>query len=418
MFCAPPEIDRKISEIAHAHSRENIEVRDVLYWSMEETIANTKKILPIWIKQGISYQKHLEAWDDIRNGGVQELPRALLEQEKKTLKEHYGFAAVGDESVHSIRKNEAKTGDLDKILDKCKKFGVTEFGGARMMEEQERELDHEVECERENQRPPQVRPTEPHLCNEVRQFITSGSITQHSNKIIPAFSVLDTTSANVYGGWNAFSPLLLATSDFCDVIQRVWGTGTCTDEFLRPVNWIVSSTVNPDILVILSSYEVNLLLPEIRQSRHVRLHMYSPRVALSMPSYESLDFCPIPSLPYPWQPDINLVDQLNIFAGQLYFRNYEAYERVCGFLGLYLDEPSTEKRVTIHSDGFVAKLSREILGMTRESPFDKSPVPLLRALVGFRRKGQSSIATDMGHVLHGRLLKKQEMDMRGNLQEV
>lgn len=420
MFCGPPEIDRKIAKIAQANNRETIEVRDVLYWCMEETCINARKLLPIWAKQGIGYQKHLNAWNDIGEG--KRFPNGLLEKESKTLQEHYGFERSSDETINSYRKLGSKDGELDKILDKCEDFGVKSFRGARMLEEQERELAHEVECERENQRPPRVGPVKPHLSDEVKQFIATGTLQQtyhrQSTNIIPAFSVLARTSANEHWQQTAFSRGLLATSDFCQVVERGQIKDDTTDDFLRPVNWIVSSIVNRNILVIMSSFEVNRLLPEIRESPHVLLHMYSPQVTRSTPSYELLDFCPVPRLPYPWQPNIPLIDQLNIFAGQLYFRDYKAYERVCGFLGLYLDETSSEKRAAIHSDGFVDKSDRQALGMRYESPFVKSPVTLLRALVGFRRKGQSYMTTHMGHVLHGRLLTKEDFEMQGLQDEV
>jgi hypothetical protein len=138
--------------------------------------------------------------------------------------------------------------------------------------------------------------------------------------------------------------------------------------------------------------------------------MYSPQITRATPSYELLDFCPIPR-PNPWQPNVSLVDQLNIFAGQLYFPNYQAYQRVCGFLGLYLEETTSAKRDAIHSDGFVSKADRHALGMKYDSPFIRSPVTLLRALIGFRRKGQSYIATHMGHILHGRLLTEEDIEL-------
>lgn len=420
LFCGPPEIDRKILGIAQAHNREAVDVRDVLYWCMEETCINARKLLPIWAKQGISYQKHLNAWNDINKG--ERFPRDLLEKESKSLKEHYGFERPRDETVESYRKPGAKNGELDKILDKCKDFGVKSFSGARMLEEQERELAHEVECERENQRPPRVGPAKHHLSDEVKEFIITGTLQrtyhQRSTHIVPAFSVLGGTSINEHWQQNAFSRGLLATSDFCKVVERGQLKNDMTDDFLRPVNWIVSSSVDRNIFVIMSSFEVNRLLPQIRDSPHVFLHMYSPQVTRSTPSYELLDFCPIPRLPYLWRPNIPLIDQLNIFAGQLYFRDYETYERVCGFLGLHLNETLPEKRVVIHGDGFVDKRDRQVLGMKYESPFLKSPVTLLRALVGFRRKGQSYMATHMGYVLHGRLLAKEDIDVQRLEEEV
>jgi len=401
-------------KIAEADNRKTIEVSDVLYWSMEETIINTRKILPIWVKQGIGYHNHLKARGEIEGKGF---PEGLLEKEAKTLQEHYGFALAGEETVDSYRKLATDSGELEQILEKCREFGVSTFRGARMLEEQERELAHEVEAQRENQRPPRAAGLKPRLSDEVQQFIASGRILQTSHrpsdKIIPAFKVFELTSANEHWEPNAFSQKLLATSDFCDVIEKGRLKDTRTDDFLRPVNWIVSSTLDNSILVILSSFEANRLLPEIRRSPYVHLHMYSPRVTLSTPTYEALDFCPIPPLAHRWKPDINLVDQLNIFAGQLYFRNHNAYKRVCGFLGLYVDEPSAEVRAAIQSDGFVNKPNRKILEIKQDSPFIKSPIPFLRALVGFRRKGQSTMASHVGHVLHGRLLREEDMEMQG-----
>jgi hypothetical protein len=400
-------------EITKANNRDSIEVRDVLYWCMEETCRNTRKILPIWVKQGISYQKHLNAWNDIGKG--KKFPKGLLEKESKTLQQHYGLGRSRDETVDSYRKLGEKLEGLNKILEKCADFGVQSFRGARMLEEQERELAHEVESERENQRPPRVEPIKPHLSDEIIQFIATGTLQQtyhrRSTKIVPAFSVLERTSATEHLQPNAFSRGLLATSDFCEVIEKGRLKNDTTDDFLRPVNWVISSTADRNILIILSSFEVNRLLPQIRDSPHVILHMYCPQVTRTAPSYELLDFCPVPRLPQPWKPNIALVDQLNVFAGQLYFRNYKAYKRVCGFLGLCLDETSPEKRGLIRSDGFVDKSDRLALGMKYDSPFVKSPVTLLRALIGFRRKGQSYIATHMGSVLHGRLLTEGDFEM-------
>ena len=411
MFCGPPEIDRKIMKIVEDDNREGIEVRDVLYWSMEETISNFRKIAPIWAKQGISYQKRLSAWEVIGNKD-EGFPPGLLEKESKTLEQHYGFAPAGDETIDSYRKTAAKTSQRDKILSTCKEFGITTLDGAGMLEEQERELCHEVECERENQRPPMVVAADPHLCDEVRHFIATGRLQQPRIQITQAFNDLERTTANVHLQRKGFSPRLLATPDFCNVIDTRLHKHTKTDDYLRPVNWVVTTITDRRILVILSSFEANELLPEIRQSPDVCLHMYSPRVTLSAPSYDLLDFCPIPSLPDAWQPNTYIVDQLNIFAGQLYFRDYRAYRRVCGFLGLYVNEPSEDVGAVIHPDGFVEAPNRQLLGMREYSPFEMSPLPFLKVLVGLRRKGQSSMATHVGHVLHGRLLKQEDLDRR------
>ncbi|KAF8539120.1 hypothetical protein BDD12DRAFT_883199 [Trichophaea hybrida] len=407
--------DRKILKIAQEDNREDIGVRDVLYWCMEETCSNTRKLSPIWAKQGIGYQQRVEAWKDIGN---EQFPKGLLEKESKALQEHYGFERSKNDTVKSFCMLGAKNSNIDKLLERCKDLGVKTFRGAKMLEEQERELAHEVERERENQRPPKMNTLKHHLSEEVKKFITTGTVRQTSRDpstcIIPAFSVLERTSANGHEQQRtAFSQKLLATSDFCQVIERRRRENDTTDRFLRPVNWIVSSNVDRSILVIMSSFEVNRLLPEIRKSTHVILHVYNPQVTRTTPSYELLNFCRVPRLPLSWMPNTNLVDELNIFAGQLYFRNYNAYERVCGFLGLHLQETSPDKAAAIQSDGFVEESERQALGMRYRSPFKESPIGLLRALIGFRRDGQSYIVTHMGHVLHGRLLTEEDFEVQG-----
>lgn len=412
LFCGPPEIHRKILAFARTDNRENIEVRDVLFWCMDETCQNARKLFPIWAKQGISYQKHHKAWKDIGDG--RRFPNDLLEKESKTLQEHYGFEKPKTDTIEHYRQAAQKEIELKKILDECESYGVESFSGARMLEEQERELAHEVECERVHQRPQSVGPLKPSLSEDVKQFIRTGTLRpsyhQQSIRIIPAFSILAGTTALQYGQRTAFSRGLLATSDFCEVVEGGPLTDGRMDDFLRPVHWIVSSTIDRDILVIMTSFEINRLLPDIRQSSNVILHMYSPQVTRSTPSYELLNFCPIPRLPVRWKPDVFLVDQLNIFAGQLYFPNHEAYQRVCGFMGLHLEDTSLEKRVFVGSDGFVDPEYRHVLGMRYVSPFKESPVTLVRTLLGFRRKGQSYISTHMGHVLHGRSLTIEDIE--------
>lgn len=420
LFCGPPEIHRKILAVAQTDGRDDIKVRDVLFWCMDETCQNARKLFPIWAKQGISYQKHLKAGKEIGDG--RSFPNDLLEKESKTLQAHYGFEKSKADTTEYYRQPGDRESELAKILNECEYFGVKSFTGARMLEEQERELAHEVECERVNQRPRSVGPLKPHLSEDVKQFILTGTLRpsyhQPSTRIIPAFSILAGTSALQYGQRTEFSGGLLATSDFCEVVEGGPLTDGRLDDFLRPVHWIVSSTVNREILVIMSSFEVNRLLPDIRQSSNVTLHMYSPQVTRSTPSYELLNFCPIPPLPFSWKADIFLVDQLNIFAGQLYFPNHEAYRRVCGFLGLHLEDTSLAKRVHVGSDGFVDTLDRHVLNMRYLSPFTKSPVTLLRTLLGFRRKGQSYISTHMGHLLHGRSLTVEDIENKDDEERV
>ncbi|KAI5846642.1 hypothetical protein DFP73DRAFT_546547 [Morchella snyderi] len=406
LFCGPPEVHRKILALAKKADPQPIEVRDVLHWCMMETCSNARRLLPIWAKQGISHARRYRACNDLRLS----FPHILLEQESKSLEEHYGFKRARSDILptwNSTRKTDGS--EFHAIQQKCKDFGVTSFGGAPMLEEQERELSHEIESERVLQRPPKADPMNHQVTRDLRELVDNGNLPPHARRwdtFIPAFRTLRDTSANDYMELASWPETILVTNDFATVIDKRDST---LDEYLRPVNWILSMNNDPSTLIILSPYEVNELLPRIRQSRSVILHMYSPRTAKASPSYDTLDFCTIPRLPKSWQPNSELIDSVNIFAGQLYLSDYETYERICGFLGLYLKTLPQGENVEIGSDGFVEQSSRKSLCM-KDSTFTKSPVPFLRALLGMRRKMQSYAATHMGQILNGRSLSKGEFE--------
>lgn len=407
LFCGPPEIHQKILEVSEKTGHGSIEVRDVLLWSMVETCINARKFLPIWAKQGIGYQKRLEAWDNIER--FETFPLDLLEQESKTLKEHYGHGPGNDGIDTLLERSKTRHHELAQIQKRCRMFDINSLKGTHMLEEQERELSHEVERERENQRPPKAKALDHQLPEAVKQFVATGIVPPNSlGYFTPAFSTLSETSAANAEEPGAWSAKILVTSDFSQVIDR--RQSDLMDEFLRPVNWIVSSNIDQPIMVIMSPYEINELIPQIRRSRSVFLHIYSPKITKAAPSYEELTFCTIPSVPSSWHPDSSLVDQLNIFAGQLYFRDRDSYERVCRFLSLYLKEMPAGNTVCVRSDGFVEPGDRQTLGMDPNSPFSKDPVPFLRSLVGFRRKGQSYLATHIGQILHARLLMDRDFE--------
>lgn len=403
LFCAPLEIQRKLTREAQKDHREGIQVRDVILWCMDQTCMTYRKLVPVWAKQGVSYQNRFVAWSKIIRAHVKSFPPDVLEKEAKTLQEHYGFERSRTNSIGGYYPaRQHRRTQFKQIEEKLSGVNAKSFHGAPMLEEQEqeqeRELYHEIECERDNLRPARARPVEHNILPAVQRFVREGTLPGDGDAFIPAFRVFGNTSAKGCDVPN-WSQKLLVSTDFARVIDEKHAE---TDHFLRPVNWVVSSLVDPTFLVILSPYEVNKLLPDISKSRTVVLHMYAPRVIKDLPSYEDLMLYATPPPRMPWSPPVPLVDQLNIFAGQLYFRDYRAYDRVCRFLGLCLDDTGASNAEYIESDGFVAKRHRQIMRM--HSPFTTSPVLPLRALLALRRKGQSYLATHMGHILHGRPL--------------
>jgi hypothetical protein len=124
-----------------------------------------------------------------------------------------------------------------------------------------------------------------------------------------------------------------------------------------------------------------------------------------MKTFEDLSFLSLPHSSSERVPT-PLIPLLNLFAGQLYLKNYAAYRDLCYLLGLYVDAAPTlnTSPIRINSDGFVAPSSRQALGIVGVSLFAKSPVAFLKELIGFRRKGQDYEPSHVGQMLHGRLL--------------
>jgi len=273
-----------------------------------------------------------------------------------------------------------------------------------MEEEQEREVDHEAERERQVERPPKAEAATHGVHKDVQGFVQTGLIPRDSSQIVSAFSSLkQSTTAPLEGVW---SPNLFATKDFSTTIRSSYHS---VSEYLQPVNWIISSSVQDRmVVVLLSPYEVNELLPEIRQSRNVHLHLYSPKVTQSMRSFDDLKFFCIPPLPSSWvPPTMHLMSQVNLWAGQLYISDYQTYLQLCKFLGLYTQVLWSREDICIQLDGFIQPEHRRNAQMS-DSPFTESPVPFLKELIGLRRKGMGYLLTHMGKILHARPLAEND----------
>lgn len=413
VFCGPPEIHRALCKIAWANNRQ-VDVRDVIYWSMQQTCYNTRKLVPIWAKQGISYRQRQLAARSIHSG----FPMSLLETEAKTLEEHYGLERSQSSALASATEDSDPV--VQEILTYAARFGVKTSAGAPMLEEQERELSHEIECEREVERPPAAEPLKPKVTTMFRQFIETGKLPPLSSRreaFIPAFEILQNTAVADHFEHGAWPHNLLATTDFANTIVTLENKGT--DDYLKIVNWVLSSRLEPSILVIPSPWEVNTVISKIRCSKIVTLHMFSARTAKASPSYNALDYYTLPPLPNQIPPAIShnerAIDLLSLFSGQLYFHDYASYERICCFLGLYFNEVPEELGISVSLDCFVANPDERMMLGLSESPFQRNPLPMLRILIGLRRKGQGYLATHVGGMLHGRQLRR--VDVEGNVIE-
>jgi len=247
--------------------------------------------------------------------------------------------------------------------------------------------------------------------DDVKSLISTGMTPHNSPAIVPAVYCLSQTTLSNFvklSGQGAF-PHIWVTDDFVRTIEKTCGRkahSTVLDDFLRPAEWVLSSRKQPH-LVLLSPFEANALIDNIRQSKFVTLHIYGARTSRMMRSFEDLRSFMVPHRndlpPFPSK----VINELNLFAGQLYFQSVNAYEETCRMLGLYLKQlPEVLDRYAgaVSITGFVRETeARMALGL-QEAQFSHNPVEFLRKFIGLRRKGQGFLPTPLGQVLHAREL--------------
>lgn len=404
MFFAPLEVDRKMREIAKKTSHDaRIAPLDILRWAMTVTCAEIQHHIPHWAQQGVDYKSRTQAWRSFCAGvsSTDALESSWLQVEARSLEDMYGISRATDGNFEQDQQVHA-TFAIPELRDRCRELGIHAFSNPVLEEEQERGVNHEIERERQVQRPPKAEPAKHEIHREVLALIKTGIISQQSKAFAKPFDWLKDSSP-FHGLW---SPNLRVTVDF---LKTVHGSILSAGDYLRPVHWIISSFCQDQkLLVVLSPYEVNELLPEIRRSNKVHLHQYSARVTQNMKSFDDLMFYCIPRLPSSWvSPSIDLRNQLNLWAGQLFFEDFETYRRFCNFLGVYTNRSPSD--ITIQADGFIQPQHRHSMSLPL-SPFSESPLLFLQRLIGLRRKGMGYLSTHIGKILHAKLLTQGDFE--------
>ena len=398
MFFAPLGVDQSIRAVAGKNDPTTIVTTvDILCWAIHETWTDIEQWAPYWAQQGISHKMRYDAWSRFCNNELtrERLSEAWLQPEGKSLADLY--------APHETKHVPSDLSAVPGMQQWCKDLGVLSFPSAQLEEEQEREVNREREREREMELPPRAEPAEHFLHPDVVSFVKTGVIpTLYSGSaFLPVFATLEKSSAATPEA-DVWSSFILATADFCKTIKPESTKGTM-DQYLRPVQWILScKTDRGQVLVLLSPFEAEHLLVDVRMSEYVHLHVYAPRASKRMKPCDDLRLYSIPPLPSDWTPPWDLIDQLNVFAGQVYLRDYESYLRLCSFLGVPTREPP--------NDTTVGRNLFNIPGSFEETEimFSGSPLPSVMALLSIRNRGRPFTQTHMGKILQGQLLTKSD----------
>ncbi|CAE6369586.1 unnamed protein product [Rhizoctonia solani] len=409
IFAAPPEIDVQVRHACpNSLGRDAaISALDVLRWTLLQTCEDMRHHVSHWAQQGIEFDRRNQAEQQYEKTRViSALQKGWTTPESRSLEEMYG--ALSHEALRSKPTFTQRALDIPELRRSLDYLGIKRLENPSMDEEQEREVSHEVEQEQETQRPPKGMPAVHSVHPDIKRFVRTGILRTNTSGILPLFHSFCASNPQISSSW---SRLLFASADFLKTLI-LYPTDQLSD-YMRPVNWILSGP--GDVRVVLSPHEVNELLPVIRKSSTIRLHIYAPRDSISMRSFSDLQFYSIPAslgrFEHPRPLSVPQL-QLDLFAGQLYFSSYQDYAFLCASLGLFFSAKDASRGIEIGSDGFVKPEHRYRLVSRHpaylDCKFKSTPIPALKDLIGRRRKGMKYLLTHIGRVLHARSMTPED----------
>lgn len=382
LFVAPPEVDSDIAAVTNS-TNSSIDGLIVAQWALEQSCLQIERNQPLWVLQGLSHFNRQTAMDAFKQRITSqskpadslvpaEAAKGLVEIEEHSLIDLYAPKAFRKKSGISIINANRQSGNADirRLISTWNSIDASASQSATIHEEHEREVAHEVETEVQIQRPPQATPKEPIVDPNIVLFICSGSNANLSVFATVSMDMLKESSKPISTKGQSAHSNLHASSDFLRTIVELE-----TGEYLRPVNWILVSTEpSATKLLLISQYEVNQLWDDIKaRSSKVSLLMYEPRVTRAMASVESASHPSAQAWKGAWArlaPE--LLQELHLFAGQLYLNTYEDY--------LWL---------------------REGLGKGEKNALS---VGTVKEWMSVRRKGHNYFQTHVGQIVNGRTL--------------
>lgn len=396
VFCIPQEIKIKILARSSKSSSEGIEVSDVLDWAISETYIEIRRSMPLWRAQGMRFVRQSEIWAEARNENNIRMAASqaskFLEKEAQSLDDRYRPRSSTDVVFSDTP---SRNTSINLINERCRQFTGLDFTSATLQEEQERELSPEIEQERQVQRAAPAEPAKHSLHPDLVAFVATGILIGGSNAYKPAFQALHDTSAAAHLDVSQFPRDLYVTADFARTV-KVSGNSYISDDFQRPVQWILTSrgngsrSNNVTHMMVISPYEAQELLKHIKNSKNVTMHLYAPR---QNQGFSALDHLALYSVPARLEALIiprDFVVQLNVFAGQLYLDSFEGYVELCNFLDFGRDMNGNKKAGCTFSD---------------------SPVKFFKVLMTkIRRNCEGVDKTHMGKILDGRLFLRSDFE--------
>lgn len=402
VFFGTPEVDNDIRATLKKSAVDGIDSADVIQWSIQQSCRAIQSQQILRVTRTLEFLKRNKAFiRQINDHGKVKNRTAYIENVRSTeTNDAEKLYPVGVKSLAkppNFSPQERADREIAKMLLEYQKLDrVTHFELSRY-DEQEREILHEVEEEREVQRPKSMNPKVPTINRYLKDIIMHNRNVQVApNETVPAFELMGATSLFAEHLRKKLLSGIVATRDYLDTVKS--STGTDLDDFLRPVNWIIKLNLVRE-LIIIGPHEVQELLPYLRRSSVATLIAYSPKVTKTMTSFDNLNIYTVPPRARV-DVDPDVLAMLRLFAGQLYFDKVEEYERFCTLLGLPFNT-----RLKPQFETTAPKPKTRMLQLSYKIVKKPDFVPLIKRWIDMRQKGIEWTHTHVGRVLDGQKLQ-------------
>lgn len=422
-FVAPTEVHRSICDLKGCEDSSDLTSFDVLAWCMEQTCQSLDTARPLRAMHGLEHVRQQKIMRELLPASststklmsnynqIQRFWQEIQEDESRSLELLYG---VHEERIGAFKRlldRDSTETTMQHLVMEYDAMNKTRLEDCTVDNEQERELAHEIQRQRQVERPKAAKACKPDVSKGLVDYIATGTERAFKQSAAKhAFTMFTKTSA-----WDIMKKQKVSVDAFADLYVShdyprtvTLQGGSPIDDFLRPVNWVLSSTEHKKLLLI-SQYEANELIFLVRTSPKVRLHTFAPRLNKAMVSFNDMDFYTIGAPSGKSACSDAAVRNLNIFAGSLYLEDAAIYDSLRSFLGLV----SQSRRVgslAVNSDGYVDPEVRQKVGWPSSCPFKGSPLPFLKELYSLRRGGKGFAQTHIGHLVEGRALRQDAFD--------
>ncbi|KAG9514191.1 hypothetical protein KCV07_g8292, partial [Aureobasidium melanogenum] len=422
-FISPTEVHRSICDLKGCEVSDTLTSYDVLAWSMDQTCQSLEIARPLRAMHGLEYVRQQKVQDrflpattassKLISGDerIQRFWDEIQEDESRSLELLYG---VHEERIGAFKRlldRKSTDATMQHLLKEYESMNKTRLEDCTVDNEQERELAHEIERQRQVERPKAAKACKHDVSEGLIRYIqtgTDGAFNQ--SEVTHAFTIFADTSAR-----DIMVKQKVKTTHFANLYVSHDYPRTVTftqkssvDDYLRPINWVLSSSEHDKLLVI-SQHEADELMVEIRRSTKVRLHTFAPRLNKAMVSFDDMDFYTIGATSGSSPCSDAVVRNLNLFAGSLYLETATIYDSLRCFLGL-VSQSRRAGSFVVNSDGYVDPKIREAFGWPETCPFIGSPLPFLKEVCSLRRGGKGFAQTHMGHLFEGRALRQDAFD--------